>query len=98
MNYVYIVRCKKSTLRSTQRIENSWIAKTISNLREQQPSINDAVGTIHLTEEGAMRAMHNCEEYLRIKKWEVKGSKGYSTDFYCEIRHFYIDQQPIYND
>lgn len=98
MEYVYIIRCKKSTLRSTNRIENSWIAKTIANLRQLQPSINDAVGTIHMTEDGAIRAMHNCEEYLRIKKWEVKHDKGISTDYFCEIREFYIDKQPLYND
>ncbi len=98
MEYVYIVRCKLATLRSTDTISNSRIAKTIEQLRQKHPSINDAVGTIHRTEEGAIRTMHGCEEYLRIRKWEVKNQPGTKTDYYCEVRQFYIDQQPLYND
>lgn len=98
MEYVYIVRCKKTTLRSNGRISNSSIAKTIEQLRQRETSINDAVGTIHRTIEGAKRAMHECEDYLRIKKWEVKNQPGIKTEYFCEIRQFYIDKQPLYND
>lgn len=87
MRQVYLIKVKKSTLRSTYRgIDQEWKQKTWEELSTREPSDSDMTAWAFKDGNMALKAARMANQDMRYKEW-----KNEQNETFCEVRYSYVE-------